>query len=668
MSDLDRRSINTIRFLAADAVEKADSGHPGMPMGAAAMAYALWQRHLKHDPRDPAWFDRDRFVLSAGHGSMLLYGLLHLTGYDLPMEELKRFRQWGSRTPGHPEYGHTPGVEATTGPLGQGFGNGVGMAIAERFLAEKYNRPGHTIVDHFTYAIVSDGDLEEGVASEAASLAGHLGLGKMIYLYDDNHISIEGNTSLAFTEDVGRRFEAYGWHVEHVEDGNDVDAVDAAIARSRSVTDRPSLIRVRTHIGYGSPKQDTGSAHGEPLGAEALRAAKEKLGWPQEPTFLVPDDVREHMRTAVERGEAAKSEWRRRMDAYRAEFPDEAAELDRALNGQLAAGWDADLPVFPLGSKAMATRAASGKAMNALAKTVPTLIGGAADLGPSTKTSLDGCGDFGDDRAGRNLHFGVREHAMGAAVNGMALHGGIIPYSGTFLVFSDYMRPSIRLAALSGLHSIFVFTHDSIGLGEDGPTHQPVEHVMSLRLIPDLTVVRPADPNEAVAAWAVAIRRKGPVALVLSRQGLPVLDPQASDIRTGVSRGAYVVSDPGEEVPDVVLIGTGSEVHLVVEAAARLREEGVAARAVSMPSWELFAEQEQTYRDEVLVPGVPRLSVEAGRSLGWQRWVGDDGAIIGVDRFGASAPGPEVMEHLGFTVDHVVRRARALLEGRAGDG
>ncbi len=667
MNDPDQLSINTIRFLAADAVEKANSGHPGLPLGAAPMAYVLWQRHLRHDPRHPEWPGRDRFILSAGHGSMLLYALLHLTGYDLPLEQIRRFRQWGSITPGHPEHGLTPGVEATTGPLGQGFGNGVGMAIAERFLSERYNRPGHEVVDHRIYAIVSDGDLEEGVASEAASLAGHLGLGKMVYLYDDNHISIEGDTALAFTEDVGRRFEAYGWHVQHVEDGNDIDAIDAAIGAARAETARPSLIRVRTHIGYGSPKQDTGKAHGEPLGEDALRQTKEKLGWPLEPSFLVPPEVRESMGEAVSRGEAARAEWRRRMQAYRDAYPGEAAELEGALEGALPEGWDAELPRFEADAKPIATRSAAGKALNALSQRLPTLIGGAADLGPSTKTGMDGAGDLGSDVGGRNIHFGVREHAMAAAVNGMALHGGVIPYGATFLVFSDYMRPSVRLAALSEARSLFIFTHDSIGLGEDGPTHQPVEQLMSLRLIPGLTVIRPADANEAAVALRVAIAGGRATALALTRQNVPVLDPGAG-MAEGVPRGAYTLRDAAEEPPRVVLIATGSEVHLALEAADRLTARRIAARVVSMPSWELFEEQPAAYRDSVLPPGVPRLSIEAGRTLGWRRWVGSDGDTIGVDRFGASAPGETVMEKLGLNVTHVVERALALVHGDAVNG
>jgi transketolase len=698
MPDLDQLSINTIRFLAADAVEQANSGHPGMPMGAAAMAYALWQRHLRHDPSDPLWLDRDRFVLSAGHGSMLLYGLLHLTGYDLPLDELKRFRQFGSLTPGHPEAHITQGVEATTGPLGQGVGNAVGMAIAERFLAARYNREGHTLFDHYTYVICSDGDLMEGIASEAASLAGHLGLGKLIMLYDDNEISIDGSTDLAFTEDVEARFEAYGWHVEHVEDGNDLDAVDAAIREAQAEADVPSLIAVRTHIGYGSPKQDSAESHGSPLGAEALKASKEKLGWPLEPTFHIPAEVRTHMGAAKQRG--ASDAWYEKLDAYRADYPQEAAELDALMKGRLPEGWDADLPAFGADAKPMATRAASGRAINALAPKLPTLLGGSADLAPSNNTTINGVpAHTREHPEGRNFHFGVREHAMAAALNGMALHGGVIPYGGTFLIFSDYMRPSMRLAALTGLRVVYVLTHDSVGLGEDGPTHQPVEHLMSLRAIPDLTVIRPADANETIEAWRIAvtrgwtgasahggheaaesghatppaggkaaysptgIARGGPTVLALSRQNLPVLD--AARAREGVKRGAYVVRDAGvaagagpDSSPSLVLVGTGSEVELCLRAAARLENEhGLATRVVSMPSWELFSEQSAEYREAVLPRDVPKVSVEAGVSLGWERWVGSDGAIVGLDRFGASAPGRTALEKLGFNEDNVIAHA-----------
>jgi transketolase len=662
MSDVDELCINTLRFLSVDAVEQAHSGHPGMPLGAAPMAYVLWDRFLRYNPRDPAWPDRDRFILSAGHGSALLYSLLHMTGYDLPLQELRDFRQWGSRTPGHPERGDTPGVEVTTGPLGQGFGMGVGMAMAERFLAGYFNEANHEIIDHYTYAIVSDGDLMEGVASEAASLAGMLGLGKLIYLYDDNDISIEGHTALAFTEDVAGRFGAYGWQVCSVEDGNDVGAIEAAIGAAQAERERPSLIIVRTHIGYGSPKQDMAEAHGEPLGAEAAAETKRRLGWPLEPTFHIPDEARSHMGKAVQRGAELRAEWQERLNAYRGAHPDKAAELERAMSGELPAGWDSDVPVFAPDDGPMATREASGKVLNSLAKRLPTLIGGSADLAPSTKTLLAGCEDFHQrGPSARNIHFGVREHAMGTIVNGMALHGGVIPYGATFLVFSDYMRPSLRLAAMMGARSIFVFTHDSIGVGEDGPTHQPIEHVMSLRAIPGLTVLRPADPNETAAAWRVAIERDGPVAFALTRQKVPVLDAEAHDVANGVRRGAYVVADAEAERPEVLLIATGSEVHLALAAREELAAKGIHARAVSMPSWELFDEQTAKYRDRVLPPGVPKLAIEAGTARGWGDYVGSEGDVIGLRRFGASAPGALVMEKLGFSVANVVQRALALV-------
>lgn len=666
MSKIDDLAINTIRFLAADAVEEAASGHPGMPMGAAPMGYLLFDRFLRHNPHNPTWFNRDRFVLSAGHGSMLLYALLHLTGYDLPLEQLKQFRQWGSMTPGHPEYGHTPGVETTTGPLGQGLGNAVGMAIAEAFLAAKFNRPEDSdedfrLVDHYTYVICSDGDLMEGVTAEAASLAGHLGLGKLICLYDDNSISIEGSTDLAFTEDVPRRFEAYGWHVQMVSDGNDLAALEAAIRAAQSETSRPSLICVRTHIGYGSPLQDDPESHGAPLGEDNLRAAKEKLGWPPDERFLVPDEVREHMEQAVERGRQAEAHWRERLERCGERFPEHVAAFERAIAGELPEGWDAHLPVFE-GGTSIATRNASGEVLNALKDVLPTLIGGSADLAPSTKTLLAGEADFGAEaREGRNLRFGVREHAMGAIVNGMALHGGVIPYGATFLVFSDYMRAALRLSALMGCNSTWVFTHDSIGVGEDGPTHQPVEQVMSLRLIPNMTVIRPADANETAAAWKIAIERQGPVALALSRQKLPTLDPKQYPVREGALRGGYVLAEAEGDV-QLVLIATGSEVALALEARRALQAEGIATRVVSLPCWEVFAEQGEDYIAEVLPPDLPKLAIEAGVSLGWERWVGAKGDVIGLDRFGASAPGDIVMEKLGFNVNHVVERAKALVK------
>jgi transketolase len=661
---LDQLCVNTIRTLAVDMVEAANSGHPGMPLGAAPMAYVLWSRFLRHNPADPAWPARDRFVLSAGHGSALLYSLLHLTGYDLPLEELQAFRQWQSRTPGHPEHGLTPGVEATTGPLGQGFAMGVGMAMAQRYLAGRFHRPGFPVLDHHVYAIVSDGDLMEGVASEAASLAGTLGLGRLVYLYDDNHISIEGGTDLAFTEDPVRRFGAYGWQVLEVDDGNDLKAVEQAINEARADSERPSLIRVRTHIGFGSPKVDTAGVHGEPLGAEAAEATRRALGMAPEPWSL-PAEAVEHLREAVERGRQWQEEWRRLMASYADQHPDDARELRRWLEGRLPEGWEEDLPVFGAGDGPIATRAAGGKVLNAIAPRLPELIGGSADLAPSTKTLIAGSGDLRGrkDQAGRNIHFGVREHAMAAAVNGMALHGGVRPYGATFFVFSDYMRPSLRLAALMGCDSIFVFTHDSLGVGEDGPTHQPVEHLASLRAMPGMTTVRPADAGEVAGAWRLALTRSGPVCLVLSRQKLPVLDPRLHPTNKGVARGGYVLQEEKGGL-ELVIIATGAEVHLALEAAQRLGQEGRGVRVVSLPSWEVFAEQDAAYRDSVLPPSAERrLAVEAGSSLGWERWVGPRGRVIGVDRFGHSAPGSRVLAEYGFNVDHVAETAREMLGG-----
>jgi len=667
MSEFEQQCINTIRMLAVDAIQKANSGHPGLPMGGAPMAYVLWTRFLKHNPRDPKWINRDRFVLSAGHGSMLLYALLYLTGYDVTLDDLKQFRQWGSITPGHPEYGLTPGVETTTGPLGQGFANGVGMAIAERHLAACFNTPDHTVMDHYTYAIVSDGDLMEGVASEAASLAGHLRLGKLIYLYDDNRISLDGPTSWTFTEDVGKRFEAYGWHVQRVDDGNDLDAIEQAIHAARAEVERPSLIMVRTVIGYGSPnKAGTAEAHGAPLGEKEVALTKDNLGWPQEPKFYVPDEVLAHFRTAVDRGKAWQAEWQACWDQWAAANPDRAATWRQMMSGELPQGWDGDLPVFKPADGAIATRSASGKVMNALAPHLPGLVGGAADLDSSTRTYLTLSGDFQAGQYGnRNLRFGVREHAMGGIVNGMAIHGGLIPFSATFLVFSDYMRPSIRLAALSEIAPIFVFSHDSVGLGEDGPTHQPVEQIMSLRLIPHLELIRPADANETAAAWRCAIlNRDHPTVIALTRQNLPVLEP-SPQIADGVDRGAYVLSEAPENRIDVILIGTGSEVHIALDAQKLLAERGIAARVVSMPSWERFERQPQDYRDRVLPPSVKaRISIEAGVTTGWQKWVGADGVSIGIDRFGVSAPYKEIYKQFGLTPERVVQEALALL-GRA---
>jgi len=677
--NLDNLCINTMRFLAVDAIQKANSGHPGLPMGAAAMAYVLWTRFLRHNPGDPQWPNRDRFVLSAGHGSMLLYSLLHLTGYDLPLSELQQFRQLGSQTPGHPEYGLTPGVETTTGPLGQGFGNGVGMAMAERFLAERFNRPGHTIVDHYTYGIVSDGDLMEGVGSEAASLAGHLRLGKLIYLYDNNHISLAGSTDLTFTEDAAQRFASYGWHVQRVEDGNDLAAIRQAIAAAQAETERPSLIMVRTHIGYGSPhKQDTFAAHGAPLGEDEVRATKQALGWPLDPPFYIPDEALAHFRQAVAHGRAWQAEWQERFDAYAQEYPELAAEFLRLLKGELPAGWDADIPTFPIG-KPIPTRVASSQVLNAIAPKLPTLIGGSADLNPSTQTALKGQGDFQSPQvagpgtqgavggvwgySGRNLHFGVREHAMGTILNGLALHGGLRPYGATFLVFSDYMRPPIRLAAMMKLPVIYVFTHDTIGLGEDGPTHQPVEQLATLRAIPGLTVIRPADANETAVAWRVAIaHRQGPVVLALTRQNVPVIDRTRYAPAEGLARGAYVLADAGSGQPAIILIAAGSEVPLALGAYEQLAQQGIAARVVSMPSWELFDQQPPAYRDEVLPPSITaRLAIEAGVPQGWHKYVGLAGQVIGLERFGASAPFKVLFEHFGFTVENVLRGAWCVL-------
>jgi transketolase len=662
---LDQISISTIRMLAADAVQQANSGHPGLPLGAAPMAYVLWTRLMRHNPGNPRWANRDRFVLSAGHGSALLYALLHLSGYDLSLEEIKNFRQWGSKTPGHPEYDPATGVECTTGPLGQGFGMGVGMALAERFLAAHFNRPEFPVVDHFTYGIVSDGDLMEGVSSEAASLAGHLGLGKLIYLYDNNHISIEGNTSLAFTEDVGARFEAYHWHVQRVSDGNDLEAIEAALKNAHAESDRPSLIMVRTHIGYGSPKQDSEKAHGEPLGEEALKATKEFFGWPLEPRFRVPEEVRSHFRTVMEGGLEAEAQWRALLSQYAKEFPADAERFERQVRGELPAGWDSAMTVFKPEDGPIATRAASGKVLNAFAEVATNMLGGSGDLAPSTKTIIASSQNQSHDNpGGRNMRFGVREHAMGTIVNGMALHGGVIPYGATFLVFADYMRPALRLASIMGTHSIFIFTHDSIGVGEDGPTHQPIEQVASLRAMPNLTVIRPADANETAVAWRVALERKKPVALMLTRQKLPILDAEQFPTLEGTAKGAYVLAD-AQGAPDILLLATGSEVRLAYEARLKLEaEHQIKARVVSMPSWELFSEQSDEYRNSVLPPDVKkRLAIEAGSPLGWSAWVGDEGDTITIDHFGASAPGGEVMRHYGFTVENVVARARNLVNG-----
>jgi len=679
----DQLCVNTLRFLSVDAVQQANSGHPGLPLGAAPMAYVLWTGFLKHHPANPHWFDRDRFILSAGHGSALLYSLLHLTGYDLPLAQLQQFRQWGSSTPGHPERGLTPGVEVTTGPLGQGFANGVGMAMAEANLAARYNRPGLDVINHYTYGLVSDGDLMEGIASEAASLAGHLQLGKLIYLYDDNQVTLSAGTDITFTEERQRRFDAYGWHTQMVADGNDLAAIGAALEAARSDTGRPSLILVRTHLGYGSPnKQDSFEAHGSPLGVEELRLTKQKLGWPQQPSFYIPEEARVHFLEGAAAGSKAEAAWQEKYAAYQTQFPELAQELQQLMglgSSDLPAGWDTGIPVFAADAKGISTRVAGGKVMNAIAARLPALIGGSADLDPSTFTALKGFGDFepaaivGGDRqgsdaggwssAGRNLHFGVREHAMGAIVNGMAAHGGTLPYGATFLVFSDYMRPSIRLAALMGLHVIYIFTHDSIALGEDGGTHQPVEQLASLRALPNLIVLRPADANETAVAWRIAVQTSGrPLALVLSRQNLPTLDRSQFAAAEGVRRGAYILADAPSGKPDLILIASGSEVALIVAARQLLLARNISVRIVSMPSWELFDAQEQAYRDQVLPPEVgARLTVEAGVSQGWQRYAGDRGAVLALDHFGASAPGDVVMREFGFTVDNVCQRALALL-------
>jgi transketolase len=676
---LDELCVNTIRMLSVDAVEKAKSGHPGAPMGLAAAAYVLWTRFLKHNPKNPSWPDRDRFVLSAGHASMLLYSMLHLTGYELSLDQIKNFRQWESLTPGHPERELTPGVEVTTGPLGQGFGNGVGMAMAEAYLAARYNRPGHEIFDHYTYAFVSDGDLMEGVAAEAASLAGHLRLGKLIYLYDDNRISLAASTDLTFTDDTAKRFDAYGWHTQTVADGNDLAAIERAMHAAQQERGRPSLIIVRTHIGYGSPgKQDSFEAHGAPLGVEETKAAKQKLGWPEAPAFFIPDEALARFREAIGKGQQAEAVWREKFSAYTRQFSEPAKEIEAALAQKLPAGWDEGVPEFPADPKGLATRAAGGKILNALAAKLPTLIGGSADLNPSTYTALTKMGDFeppsqdfsksqgaaggGFGYFGRNIQYGVREHAMGAASNGLAAHGGIIPFASTFLMFADYMRPSIRLAALMELRVIYVYTHDSIGVGEDGPTHEPVEHLAALRAIPRLVVIRPGDANETAVAWKVAIEsRTRPVALILSRQNMPTLDRKVFASADGVRKGAYVLADAPGGKPDMILIATGSELSLAVGAREKLAEKRINARVVSMPSWELFDQQPKDYRDAVLPPSVRRrLAIEAGLPLGWHQYVGDDGDVVGIERFGASAPGNVVMEKFGFTVDNVVARALKL--------
>jgi len=678
-STLDALCVNTLRFLSIDAVQKAASGHPGLPLGAAPMAYALWTRHLKHHPANPAWLDRDRFILSAGHGSMLLYSLLHLTGYDLALDQIERFRQSGSLTPGHPERGLTPGVETTTGPLGQGFANAVGMAIAEAQLAARYNRPSFEIVDHHTYVLVSDGDLMEGVAAEAASLAGHLQLGKLICLYDDNRVTLSAGTAITFTEDRARRFDAYGWHTETVDDGNDLAAIDAALVNARAEQLRPSLILVRTHLGYGSPnRQDTYQAHGSPLGDAEVRLTKHNLGWPPDPAFHIPAPALAHFRRALTEGRVREEHWNARFAAYARAFPELAEMLVNTARGTLPDRWDRDIPVFPADPKGIATRVASGRVLNALASRVPSLVGGSADLNPSTFTALTGHGDFeaagmnaldqqgsdggGWSRSGRNLHFGVREHAMGAILNGLAAHGGILPFGATFLIFSDYMRPPIRLAALMRLQVIYVFTHDSLAVGEDGATHQPVEQLAGLRAIPGLLVIRPADANETAVAWRVALEaRERPTALVLTRQDVPTIDRLRFAPAEGLQRGGYVLADAPDGRPTLILIATGSEVGLALAAHAELLARGVAVRVVSLPCWRLFDAQPQPYQDAVLPPSVgARLAIEAGVSQGWHRYVGDRGDVLGVACFGASSPGADLMRDFGFTVENVCDRALKL--------
>jgi transketolase len=677
--NLDDLCINTLRMLSVDMVQEANSGHPGLPMGAAPVAYVLWARFLKHNPRDPQWPDRDRFVLSAGHGSALLYSLLHLTGY-IPLEEIQRFRQWGSKTPGHPEYRETPGVECTTGPLGQGFAMGVGMAMAERFLASHFNRPGHEIVDHYTYGLVSDGDLMEGVAAEAASLAGHLKLGKLVYLYDNNSITLAGETKLVFTEDEARRFEAYGWHVQAVQDGNDLEEIGQAIKKAQEQKSRPSFISVKTHIGYGSPRrQDTFEAHGSPLGVEEVAATKKNLGWPLEPKFFVPEEVRAHFQEVITRGTSLEKEWKEKLRSYHTSFPGLQKQWEQWMNLELPAGWEKEIPFFPPDAKGIATRAAGGKIMNALAPHAPFLIGGSADLNPSTNTVLKGRGNFQPPRpeetpvqgaepgpwsyAGANIHFGVREHAMGSILSGMALHGGVLPYGSTFLVFSDYMRPAIRLAALMRLRVIYVFTHDSFILGEDGPTHQPVEHMAGLRAIPGLTVIRPADANEAGEAWKIAIQHKeGPVALIMTRQAVPVIDRTRFAPAEGLRRGAYVLAESSAERLDAIILATGSEIQPALAAFQKLGEEGISARLVSMPSWELFEKQPEEYKLQVIPrETLLRVSIEAGATQGWHKYVGPGGEAMGIDHFGASAPAKVLLEKFGFTAENIVGRVKALL-------
>lgn len=679
-AQIDNLSINTVRFLAVDAIERARSGHPGLPMGGAAMAYVLWMRHLKHNPSNPKWIDRDRFVLSAGHGSMLLYAMLHLTGYDLSLEDIKAFRKWRSKTPGHPEFPHTPGVEVTTGPLGQGMSNAVGMAIAEAYLSARYNQPDKKIIDHYTYTIAGDGDLMEGVSAEASSLAGHLGLGKLIVLYDDNRISLAGSTNLSFTEDVGKRFQSYGWHFSEVGDGNDIDAIDEALQTAKAERNRPSLISIRTQIGFGAPtKAGRYQAHGAPLGKEEVKGAKVNLEWPYEEEFFIPEKVLTHMRRAVDSGKEKEHEWNTLFSQYSAVYPGLASEFERIIKGDLPEGWDLELPRYEKGAKAISTRKVSEAVMQSLASFLPELLGGTADLNPSTLAWVKGYGDFQNPRVvpeavqgsvggewnygGRNIHYGVREHAMGALATGLALHGGIIPFTGTFFTFSDYMRPSMRLAALMGLRVIYVFSHDSIAVGEDGPTHQPVEHLMSMRAIPNMTVVRPADAAETGEAWRFALsRREGPTALIVTRQDVPVLDHDKYASARGLQKGGYVLWDSREGNPEIILIGTGSELHIALEAGEKLAAEGVGIRVVSLPSWEIFDRQPGEYRESVLPSAArKRVAVEAGIKLGWEHYVGTDGAIVGMDGFGASAPAAVLYERFGITSERVVEAARSVM-------
>jgi transketolase len=660
MSELDELSINALRFLAVDTVEKAKSGHPGAPLGDAPTAYLLFHKFMRHNPANSKWANRDRFVLSNGHASALLYSVLHLTGYKVSMDDLKQFRQWGSHTPGHPEYGDTDGVEVTTGPLGQGFAMSVGMAVAERHLAAVYNKPGFDVVDHYTYMMCGDGDLMEGVSHESASLAGTMGLGKLICLYDDNLISLDGPTELSFTEDVEKRFEAYHWHVQKVGDGNDLAAISAAIEAAKAVKDKPSIIAVRTIIGYGSPKAGTNKAHGEPLGAEAVQQTKKQLNWPDDKSFYVPENVAKHWLKAVEKGAKEEAEWQQIFAAYKQANPELAAEFERVMAGKLSADWQKTLPVFPADSKPMATRSAGGNVMGAFAKAVPELLGGAADLTTSTKTILKDGGNFHLDPTGKNIFFGVREFAMCAMVNGMAVHGGVVPYGSTFFVFTDYCKPALRLAALMKAHSIFIFTHDSVALGEDGPTHQPIEHLMALRAVPQLTDFRPADANETSAAWGLALERKSASFMALSRQDLPILDAEKYKVFEGVRHGAYVLEQGGDS-PAVLLLATGAEVWLALKVAQQFATEGIAARVVSMPSWRIFEEQSEEYKAQIFPDDLPALAVEAGATQGWWKYVGRHGDVIGLDRFGASAPGPVALEHLGFSVENVSNHARKLI-------